>query len=270
MNIFEAIILGVVQGATEFLPISSSGHLVLIPYLLRMAEPGLSMIAIVHEGTLLAVLVYFRRDIWAIVQGVLAGLRQRRPLATPEARLGWYIAVGSIPAGVAGLLLEGFFTEMFSAPAVAAGMLLVTAVLLIMGERLLSGQKALEKMGWLDAIIIGVFQMFALFPGVSRSGSTIVAGLIRGLDRETAARFSFLLGIPAILGAGLLSVIDIVQAGDLGSQWPAMLAGFMAAAVSGYACIHFLLTWLRRRNLYIFVVYVALMSFFSFTVMALR
>ena len=270
MNILEAIILGLVQGATEFLPISSSGHLALVPYLLRMAEPGLSMIAIVHEGTLLAVLVYFRQDIWAIIKGVLQGLWQRRPLATPEARLGWYIAVGSIPAAVAGLLFESFFEEVFGAPVVVAGLLLLTAVLLVVGERLLSGHKQLEKMSWLDAIIIGVFQMFALFPGVSRSGSTIVAGLIRGLNRETAARFSFLLGIPAILGAGLLSVVDIVQAGNLGSQWPAMLAGFVTAAVSGYACIHFLLTWLKQRNLYIFVVYVVLMSLFSFAVIALR
>lgn len=270
MNILEAIILGIVQGATEFLPVSSSGHLVLVPYLLRMAEPGLSMIAIVHEGTLLAVLVYFRRDIWAIIKGVLEGLWQRQPLGTVEARLGWFIAVGSIPAGVAGLLFESFFEDVFGKPAIAAGFLLVTAVFLIVGERLLSGKKELAHMSWLDAIIVGVFQMFALFPGVSRSGSTIVAGLIRGLDRETAARFSFLLGIPAILGAGLLSVVDILQAGTLASEWPIMLAGFVAAAVTGYACIHFLLTWLKQRNLYIFVVYVVLMSAFSLIVIAIR
>ncbi|MCA9935594.1 MAG: undecaprenyl-diphosphatase UppP [Ardenticatenaceae bacterium] len=264
MSILEAIILGIVQGATEFLPVSSSGHLVLVPYLLKLTEPGLTMIAIVHEGTLLAVLAYFRRDIWEIVKGVLGGLRRRQPLATPESRLGWFIVLGSIPAAVVGLLFESYFEEVFGAPAVAAGFLLVTAVLLVIGERLMSGKKTLTHITWLDALIIGVFQMFALFPGISRSGSTITAGLIRGFDRATAARFSFLLGIPAILGAGLLAVFDIVQAGNLGSQWPTMLAGFVAAAVSGYACIHFLLTWLKQRSLYIFVVYVVLFSIVSF------
>jgi len=270
MSILEAIILGIVQGATEFLPVSSSGHLVLVPYLLKMAEPGLAMIAIVHEGTLLAVLIYFRRDIWEIALGVLDGLRRRQPLATAESRLGWFIVLGSIPAAVAGLLLQSFFEEVFGAPAVVAGFLLVTAVLLFIGERLLSGKKALTNITWLDALIIGVFQMFALFPGVSRSGSTITAGLIRGFDRETAARFSFLLGIPAILGAGLLAVLDILKAGNLASEWPMLLVGFLAAAVSGYACIHFLLTWLKERNLYIFVVYVVLFSAASFLVIALR
>lgn len=270
MNLLEAIILGIIQGATEFLPISSSGHLVLIPYLFQMPEPNLDMIAIVHEGTLLAVLIYFRRDIWQIVRSVFDGLRRRQPLATTDARLGWFIVVGCIPVGIVGVLFESFFEEAFGTPAVAAGLLLVTAVFLTLGERLLSGRKNLDSMTWTDAIVIGIFQMFALFPGVSRSGSTITAGLIRGLDRATAARYSFLLGIPAILGAGLLSVADIVNSGILAEQWPSMVGGFLAAAVSGYACIHFLLTWLKQRSLTIFVVYVVLLSLVSFTVIALR
>ncbi len=270
MSILEAIILGILQGATEFLPISSSGHLVLVPYLFTLAEPGLTLISIVHEGTLLAVLVYFRQDLWKIARGVLDGLRRRQPLATAESRLGWFIILGSVPAGAVGLLFADFFEEAFGAPAVAAGFLLVTAVLLVTGERLLSGKKDLAQLTWLDALVIGFFQMLALFPGISRSGSTITAGLMRGFDRATAARFSFLLGIPAILGAGLLSMVDLVQAGNLGSQWPALLAGFVAAALSGYACIHFLLTWLKQRSLYIFVGYVVLFSAASFLVIALR
>lgn len=270
MSLIEAIILGIVQGATEFLPISSSGHLVLVPYLFNWDEPGLSMIAIVHLGTLLAVLIYFRADIWRIVLGVLDGLRRRQPLATVESRLGWFIVAGSIPAAVAGLLFSDFFESVFATPAVAAGFLLVTAVIMVVGERLLSVTKELETMTWLDAMIVGVFQMMALFPGISRSGSTITAGLIRGFNRETAARFSFLLGIPAILGAGLLAIADIVQAGNFASQWPSMLAGFLTAAVTGYACIHFLLTWLKQRNLYIFVVYVIAVSAISFLVIVLR
>lgn len=262
MTILEAIILGIVQGATEFLPISSSGHLVLVPFLFDIPSPNLALISIEHEGTLLAVLIYFRHDLWEIMKGVWAGLRQRQPLATTEARLGWYIVVGSIPAAAAGLLLGDFFEGVFSQPVFAASFLLVTAALLIFGERMLVGTKEIAQMSWLDAIIIGVFEMLALFPGISRSGSTIVAGLWRGLDRTAAARYSFLLGVPAILGAGLLSVVDIVRIGDY-SQWPIFVASFAAAAVSGYACIHFLLSWLRRRSLYIFSVYCAALGLIS-------
>ena len=257
MTVLEAIILGIVQGATEFLPVSSSGHLVLVPAILNWPPPRLVLVAIAHQGTLLAVLIYFRQDLWAILSAVWRGLRQRQPLATPEARLGWYILAGSIPAGLAGLALSDFFEEVFSAPTIAAGFLLVTAVLLVIGERLLSGQKPLTEISLVDAIVVGLFQTLALFPGVSRSGSTITAGLWRGLDRAAAARFSFLLGVPAILGAGLLSAVDIAQAGDLADQWPILTAEFIAAAVSGYLCIHFLLSWLRRHTLYPFAIYCA-------------
>jgi len=257
MSLLEAIILGIIQGATEFLPISSSGHLVLLPYIFDMTEPDLSLIAMVHEGTLLAVLIYFRRDVWEIIKGVLAGLRQGQPMATAESRLGWYIVVGTIPAAMAGLLLEDFFEAVFGTPTAAAFFLLVTAIFLVAGERMLSGRKDIGEMSWFDAIVVGVFQMFALFPGLSRSGSTIAAGLWRGLDRTAAARYSFLLGMPAFFGAGLLSSFDIMAAGDMITRLPVFAVSFVAAAVSGYACIHFLLSWLRQRSLYVFAIYCA-------------
>jgi undecaprenyl-diphosphatase len=216
----------------------------------------------VHQGTLLAVLVYFRHDLWHIVKGFWHGLVQRRPLGTTESRLGWYILAGSIPVGIAGLTMDNFFEEVFGTPPIAAAFLLVTAVFLIVGERLLSGHKPLSKLSLVDALFIGFFQMLALFPGISRSGSTITAGLWRGLDREAAARFSFLLGVPAILGAGLLSGLDIIQATDLAAQAPQLIAGFIAAAVSGYMCIHFLLNWLKRHSLYPFAIYCALLGSF--------
>lgn len=258
MTLWEIILLGILQGATEFLPISSSGHLVLVPAILKWPAPSLSLVAIVHQGTLVAVLIYFFQDLWGIVKGVFAGLKQRQPLATAESRLGWFIVLGSIPAAIAGLTLESFFEEAFGAPLVAASFLLVTAVLLVVGEKLLSGKKLLENITLPDALVVGLFQMMALFPGVSRSGSTITAGLMRGLDRATAARFSFLLGVPAILGAGLLSGLDIIRADDLAAQLPTMAAGFLAAAVSGYLCIHFLLNWLKSHSLYLFAAYCAL------------
>jgi undecaprenyl-diphosphatase len=256
MTIIEAIFLGIIQGATEFLPISSSGHSILLPTLVDMPSPSLSLVAIAHQGTLLAVLIYFFRDLWQVLVGVLDGLRQRQPLKTPESRLGWYIVLGSIPAAIAGLLFEDFFEEVFAQPLYAAAFLLVTALFLYVGERLHSGHKEIEEISALDAFIVGVFQMLALFPGVSRSGSTITGALWRGLDRETAARFSFLLGVPAILGAGLLTLLEIDQA-SLASQLPIYIATFVAAALTGYLCIHFLLAWLRSHSLYLFVVYCA-------------
>ena len=260
MSIIEAILLGILQGATEFLPVSSSGHLVLIPAIFGMTQPNLSLIAIAHEGTLLAVLIYFRHDLWEIVKGVLNGLRERAPMGSTNARLGWYIAVGSIPAAAAGLLLEETFENVFGNPTAAAFFLLVTAGLLLLAERLLSGKKMLAEMSWVDAIVIGLMQMMALLPGISRSGSTIAAGIWRGLNRETAARYSFLLGVPAILGAGVLALVDILGSGDIASQWPIYAATFVAAAVTGYACIYFLLAWLRSHSLAIFAVYCALLG----------
>lgn len=262
MNLLEAIILGIIQGATEFLPISSSGHLLLLPSLLDIPIPSLSVAAIVHEGTLLAVLIYFRRDLMAIVSGVLSAVRNGSPLGNPEARLGWFIVVGSIPAAIAGLTLESSFEQIFGTPSIAAAFLLGTALLLVVGERLMSGAKSVDGMNWLDALVIGVAQMLALLPGISRSGSTIAAGLWRGLDRTTAARYSFLLGVPAILGAGALSVLDLLETADLAGQLPTLAAAFAAAAVTGYACIHFLLRWLRQHSLYGFAIYCAIFGVF--------
>jgi undecaprenyl-diphosphatase len=260
VNVIEAIILGIVQGATEFLPISSSGHSVIVPALFNLAEPGLTLVAIAHQGTLLAVLLYFWSDLWAILRGVLQGLWQRQPLATPPARLGWLILAGSIPAAVAGLLFEDFFEEIFAEPRYAALFLFGTALLLVMGERLRRGDKEISSLRLPDAMIVGLFQMLALFPGISRSGSTITAGLMRGLDREAAARFSFLLGVPAIAGAGLLALRDVFAAGDLAANWTVYVATFVTAFLTGYACIYFLLAWLRRHSLYAFAVYCVLVA----------
>ena len=198
--------------------------------------------------------------------GVLVGLRDRDLMGTTESRLGWYIFVGSIPAAVVGLTLEDYFEEIFASPAIAAGFLLVTAALLVVGERMLSGEKDLSDMSWSDAIFIGVAQALALFPGISRSGSTIVGSLIRGLDRETAARFSFLLGIPAILGAGLLAVLDLVGAPGLSEKIVPFAVVFFVSAVSGYGCIHFLLQWVKRRSLIPFAIYCTAFALFYLVV----
>lgn len=255
LTIIEAIILGIIQGATEFLPISSSGHLLLVPNLFNLSEPNLNAIAIAHQGTLLAILVYFRRDLWAILKGVVWSLLLRQPMATVEARLGWYIAVGTIPAIIIGFFFADTIDSFLAKPTTAAFMLIVTGLILILGERLLTGRKTPEHMTWLDAIIIGLAQAFALIPGISRSGVTITAGLGRGLNRPAAARYSFLLGVPAIAGAGLLAFIDLVLSPTVGQELPILLITFISAAVIGYLCILFLLNWVRERSFYIFAAY---------------
>ncbi|SBU01545.1 Undecaprenyl-diphosphatase [Candidatus Promineifilum breve] len=259
MSLLEAIIIGIIQGATEFLPISSDGHLVLIPAIFGLSQPDLVLIGLVHAGTLVAILSYFARDLWAIGRAWLAGLVRRDPWSDPNSRLGWFMLLGSIPAAIVGLALKDFFEQQFQSPTVAAAGLLVTAVFLVVGERLLRGTKTLERLTAVDTLIIGAFQVLALLPGVSRSGSTIAAGLWRGLDRPTAARFSFLVGLPAIAGVSLLSIIDIFTAqGSLPNGH--YLAAFLAAAVVGYLCIAFLLSWVKRHSLYPFAIYCAVVG----------
>lgn len=255
MSILEAIFLGIVQGATEFLPISSSGHLILVPSLLNLPQPDLNVIAIAHFGTLLAVVVYFRRDLADIATAVLRGLRGREPLGDDEARLGWYIIVGTIPVAVAGLLFNGPIDSILAQPTVTALLLTSTGVILIVGELIMTETKTLAGIGLVDTTIVALAQVLALLPGISRSGVTISAGLGRGFDRRSAARFSFLLGIPAIAGAAIFALVDLYQSPVGTTQAPQLLATFSSAAIIGYLCIHFLMEWLRNKSFYPFAAY---------------
>jgi undecaprenyl-diphosphatase len=256
MNLFQALVLGIIQGATEFLPVSSSGHLVLVPWLLRWKEPSLTFDAVVHWGTALAVIVYFWREWFALIQAVFQAIR-RRSITDPRARLALLIIIGTVPAALIGYVLEDFFEQMFAQPAAAAAFLLVTAALLSVAEWLGHREHNLEQMTWLDALLVGLGQALAIFPGISRSGATIAAGLARGLRREPAARFSFLLATPVILGAGGFKLLDLVQTGDLAGQISALIVGLVGASAVGFVCIHFLLRYLRRRRLYPFAIYCA-------------
>ena len=256
MNILQAIILGLVQGATEFIPVSSSGHLVLVPWLLGWPAPGLVFDTMVHWGTLVAIVVYFWRDWWALITAWLRGL-VRWNWSDPNARLAWLLVIGSIPAAILGFLFEDWFESLFSEPAWVSFFLLVTAAILLLSEWLSRSRKtrALSDLRWPDALIIGLAQAAAIAPGISRSGATMSAGLLRGMDRPTAARFSFLLATPAILGAGLLQLVKLSSAPDPLAQLPLLVAGFLAALISGYACIWGLLRYLQRRKLTIFAIY---------------
>ncbi len=282
MTLFQALILGILQGATEFIPVSSSGHLVLLPWLLRWEQAGLAFNAVAHWGTALAVIVYFREDWVLLVRAALGSLRdvgyrllggagagRSQPRSNPtdaaHRSLVWLLVVGTVPGALIGYLFDDFFEQMFSRPVAAAGFLLVTAALLAGSERWGRRDRKLGELTWVDAVVIGLAQALAIFPGISRSGATIAAGLSRGVERQPAARFSFLLATPIIVGAGSLQVIELIRRGGLVDQAPILIAGFIAAALVGFGCIHFLLRYLENRRLYPFAVYCVLVSVFALT-----
>ena len=259
LELFKAIVLGFVQGATEFIPVSSSGHLVIVPWLLNWEPFGLLFDTVLHWGTLLAIFAIFWRDFWAMIRAALASI-SRRSLADPNARMAWFIVLGSIPAAVVGLLFQDFLESLFNSPRAAGFFLLITATLLWGSEQLakrIDRLHGLERLTLADSLIIGVAQALALAPGISRSGSTMAAGLARGLRRDEAARFSFLLGTPAFFGAGLLSMMDALAVDPAKVQDRAgiLFVGFAVSAVTGFAAIRFLLAYLRTRSLYLFAGY---------------
>ena len=264
MSLFQAFILGIVQGLTEFLPISSSGHLVLVPHLLDWRLDQRYVFAfdvLVQLGTLLAVIAYFWDDLWHIAQEWLLALSRRRPFATAEARLGWYLILATIPAVVGGLTLNHKVEAAFSNPHAVGGFLLLTALLLFVADRVGKQQRTWAQFDAWDALVMGLFQVLALFPGVSRSGSTIAGGMYRHLDRPTAARFSFLMSVPVMLGAGAFALMDLFQQPQsLSAALGPLLVGFATAAVSGYLAIRWLLRCLVNHNLSVCAVYCTLVG----------
>lgn len=258
MTILQAIILGIIQGVTEFLPVSSSAHLVITPYLLGWnlrEEVVFPFDVLVQLGTLLAVIYYFRNDVWEILKAMLQGLRNRKPFETFNARLGWYLVLATIPAAVFGLFLKDLVESVFKDAPTTAVFLIATALILILAELIGKRSRELDTVTWKDALWIGFAQVISLFPGISRSGSTIAGGMTRNLTRPAAARFSFLMSIPVMLAAGFLSVLDLLDVPDLGSFLPSMAAGFITAAVVGYFAIKWLLAFIGKRPLYIFSAY---------------
>jgi undecaprenyl-diphosphatase len=271
VDTFQAIVLGLVQGLTEFLPISSSGHLILVPWLFNWETPGLAFDASLHLGTLLAVFVYFRREIWRMIRAIPLALRSApallrgenvdHPLAL-DARIGLLIVIGSIPGGVAGLLagseIDEFFhseTHQDRAVVVIAILLAVFGVVLYWAERTSRRTRAMPGIRLTDAIAIGVVQAIALLPGVSRSGVTLTAGLMLGFRRADAARFSFLLGLPLVLIAGLSGLKDLLDSGTDEIGMTALVGGMTASAISGMLAIWGLLRLLQVMPTTMFTIY---------------
>ena len=258
----QAALLGLVQGLTEFLPISSSGHLLVVPWLLGWASPLLNSLTFdvaLHLGTLGAVLVYFRHEWWALGRAVATLAPHRTAEVAAQRHLAWLLVLGSVPAGIAGLLVDEVFETLFRHPIVTAAMLVAVGVLMWMAELHYTPdertRRSLTTLSLRDAVAVGLAQATALIPGVSRSGITIVAGLTTGLSRETAARFSFLLGAPVIAGAGLLKTGQLVGTGLDAAQIAPFLVGMVMAFAVGYGAIALLLAYVRERPLHIFVIY---------------
>ena len=250
MTPLHAVVLGIVQGATEFLPVSSSGHLILVPRLLGWPDQGLAFDAAVHLGTVLALLIYFTGELRRLSVGVLEGEPADRRLA-----LG--VVLGSIPAGVVGFAFQRVIEERFRSVTVVAVSTILWAVVLWWADRRAAGNRVggLREVGVGRALVVGLAQPLSLIPGTSRSGITLSAGLFAGLDRPTAARFAFLLGLPITLAAGLLQARTLMVAPPVGEGPGVILLGIVTSFVAGLAAIRFLVAYLQRRTLLVFVIY---------------
>ncbi len=254
MSLFHAIVLGLVQGLTEFLPISSTAHLRIVPELLGWEDPGAAYSAVIQLGTVAAVIIYFWRDLVSLGRAFFQGLARREPFATTDSRLAWFVLVGTLPIGVCGLLFKKTIETSLRSLYVISGSLIVLALILLVVEKVASHKRTLEEMRWRDGIAVGLWQALALIPGSSRSGTTITGALAMGLRREDAARYSFLLSIPATSLAGLFELKHLLEATERPSTM-ALVVGTLVAFGSGWTAIAWLLAYLRRRSMMVFIVY---------------
>jgi undecaprenyl-diphosphatase len=256
MSIFEAIVLGVVQGLTEFLPISSTGHLRIVPAFVGWDDPGSAFTAVIQLGTTLAVLLYFRADLWRIARAWFASLRGGGVKHSQDARLGWYIALGTVPIVILGVAFKDQIENGARDLYLIGTVLIVFGLVMLAAERYSRKERGLDSMTVGDGLFVGVAQAVALIPGVSRSGATISAGLFRGFDRESAARYSFLLSTPAIVGAALFELKGIADGSEhTDASTLDLLVSTAFAFVVGYWSISFLLRFVTRHGLGWFVVY---------------
>lgn len=265
MNIFQSFLLGIVQGLTEFIPVSSTAHLLLVQRLLGISPdmPGIfAFNVLVQWGTLLTLVVYYWRDLWQIGSAWLMGVVRRQPFKDPLARMGWYLILGTIPALVAGALLKPLVEMLFRTQALEAIIrLLFTVAFLVVAERLGKGGRQLDSLTWKDALWVGCAQALSVFPGASRSGSTIAGGMTRQLERPAAARFAFLLSLPVMIAAGSYETLGLLKDHAVAAALlPQIAVGFVTAAVVGYLAIRWLLSFLAKRPLYVFAAYCLVLS----------
>jgi undecaprenyl-diphosphatase len=253
MPIYQSFLLGILQGLTEFIPVSSTAHLLIAQKIFGIAagDAMFSFLVLVQLGTVLSLIIYFWKDLWELIKAFFA-----RPFSTPLNRMAWYIIITTIPALILGYLLKHAVEALFKTPLLEAGIrLLITAAVLALAEWLGKQNRKLDEMTWLDALLIGIAQILAVFPGASRSGTTISAGMGRGLDRPSAARFAFLMSVPVMLAAGGYQSLDLLKMPALGTFLPLLAVGVTAAAVVGWLAIKWLLNYLNKHSLYVFAGY---------------
>ena len=258
MNLFHSFLLGIVQGLTEFIPVSSTAHLLIGQQLFGIPadDAMFSFLVIVQLGTLVSLFAFYWKDLLAITKATL-DFRH----STPERNLGFYIILATIPALLAGYLLKDAVEALFKQPMLQASIRLFTAaVLLTLAEWLTKKNRTLDTMTWPDALFIGVMQIIAVFPGASRSGTTISGGMFRGFDRPSAARFAFLMSVPVLLAAGGYEMLDVISMPNLGEFLPLLVVGFATAAIVGWFAIKWLIDYLSKRSLYVFAIYCAVVG----------
>ena len=265
----QALVMGLVQGLTEFLPVSSSGHLILVPWLFGWKDPFIDSLAfsvMLHMGTLLALLVYFRRDWLKLIPAGLASIRDRSLAGDPDRKMAWLIVLATIPAVLVAPLLSDTIESSVREPAKVAVMLCIGAAILWLAERWGSKLREMSSLTFVGALGIGVAQVLALVPGISRSGVSIAAGLFQGLNREAAARFSFLMATPVVAGAGAFEALKLIRGTEIRPDLHLIVIGFVASAISGLLAIRFMLEFLRRQSVNSFVVYRVLLAAAVFVV----
>jgi undecaprenyl-diphosphatase len=258
MTLFQAIVLGIIQGLTEFIPVSSTAHLLIGQQLLDIPFSNFvfSFLVIIQIGTVLSLLILFWKDLISLARSFFA-----RPFSTPDNRLAWNIILATIPAGLMGYFLRDVIESFFDPPLLQASVRLFSAaILLSLAEWLGKRVRGLDEMTWLDAVLIGCFQVIAVIPGASRSGSTISGGMFRGFDRPSAARFAFLMSAPIMLGAGGYQMLDVARLPGLTEFLPALAVGFITAAIVGWLAVRWLIAYLSKHSLYAFSIYCAVVG----------
>src|SRR6266498_867152 len=263
MTLIHALLLGIIQGLTEFIPVSSTAHLLIGQALLNIpsGDKIFSFNVIIQLGTVLAMLLFFWKDLWSILQAFFLGVLHKKPFETHDSLVGWLVIVATIPALIVGFLLKDVMEKLFSNPILIAALrLLITAGLLGVVEYLGTHKRKLESASWMDAIVIGFFQVLAIFPGASRSGSTIAGGLLRGFDRPSAARMAFLMSAPILTAAGAYEALKVIQMPGTREFLPFLAVGFITAGIVGWFALQWLMKFLRDHSIYLFAGYCAVVG----------
>ncbi len=255
MDLFQSFILGMIQGVTEFVPVSSSAHLILFPWLMKWEDPGLTFDVFLHLGTLIALFIYFFKELWGIAMGGLQSILERRIGFEPDRMLFWWIVLGTIPGAVAGVLFNDYAETVFRNPLLIAMTLSLVGFIIFWVDRQYPALRKMDELRFFDVLCIGCAQAFAIIPGVSRSGSTMGMGRLLGFSRDAAAKFSFLLCTPIILGAIVSKIKPLIESLGHGMDWKYLVVGFLSSFFFGLISIHFMLRYLRSSSLALFTWY---------------